>query len=97
MARNRRPYCGVARKITLNHREQPLKFKVAEFLGVDSTVEIIAKNVMNNDSSKTLLLVGHQPNLGLFIAKLLGMNEHACAVKKGAVWWLSLIHIFTQR
>ncbi|MGB2831640.1 MAG: phosphohistidine phosphatase SixA [Methylotenera sp.] len=72
----------------LNHREHPLKFKVAEFLGVDSTVEIIAKKVMNNDSSKTLLLVGHQPNLGLFIAKLLGMNEHACAVKKGAVWWL---------
>lgn len=62
--------------------------KTVEFLGVDSSVEIMANKVVNEDSSKTILLIGHQPNLGLLIAKLLGMDSHACVVKKGAVWWL---------
>ncbi len=35
-----------------------------------------------------VLLVGHQPYLGQLVARLLGMNEAACAVRKGAVWWL---------
>lgn len=61
---------------------------VAEFLGVDSSVSVIAKKVMNDDASKTLLLVGHQPNLGYLIAKVLGMPESACVVKKGSVWWI---------
>jgi phosphohistidine phosphatase len=62
--------------------------KVVEFLSVDSTVEAMAKKLTDTDSSKTLLIIGHQPNLGLLIAKLLGMQESACVVKKGAVWWL---------
>lgn len=35
-----------------------------------------------------VLVVGHQPTLGQVIAKLLGLAEAACPVKKGAVWWL---------
>jgi phosphohistidine phosphatase len=35
-----------------------------------------------------VLLVGHQPYLGNIVSQLLGMNEDACAVRKGAVWWL---------
>ncbi len=65
-----------------------LEIKVAEFLSVDHSVEMIAEQITNNDVSKTILLVGHQPNLGLLISKLLGMNDRACVVKKGAVWWL---------
>lgn len=64
------------------------EIKIAEYLGVDSTVDMIAKKVSNNDSSQTILLIGHQPNLGLLIARLLGMNENTCVVKKGSVWWL---------
>jgi phosphohistidine phosphatase len=66
----------------------PIKIKVADFLSTDSTVEIIVNKVSNDDSSKTTLIIGHQPNLGLVITKLLGMNESACSVKKGAIWWL---------
>ncbi|MEO6118821.1 MAG: histidine phosphatase family protein [Methylotenera sp.] len=62
--------------------------KVADFLSVDHSVEIIAKQVTNNDVNKTILIIGHQPNLGLLIGKLLGMHDRACVVKKGAVWWL---------
>lgn len=40
-------------------------------------------------SAKTpVLIVGHQPTLGETIARLLGMAEGECSVKKGSVWWL---------
>jgi phosphohistidine phosphatase len=35
-----------------------------------------------------VLVVGHQPTLGQTIARLIGLQESECAVKKGAVWWL---------
>jgi phosphohistidine phosphatase len=65
-----------------------INVEVVDFLSVDSTPEMIASKIINDDSSQTVLIVGHQPNLGVLITKLLGMNESACAVKKGAVWWL---------
>lgn len=65
-----------------------VEIKIAEFLGVDHSVESIVKKINDNDVTQTILLVGHQPNVGLLIAKLLGMNDTACVVKKGAVWWL---------
>ena len=70
--------------------------QIVNLLSVDSTAQMIVKNVANDDSSKTLLLIGHQPNLGRVIAKLLGMNEGACVVKKGAVWWLRQRLMFGQ-
>lgn len=60
---------------------------IESFLGVDSNAESIAKQLLNDDSKQTKLIVGHQPNLGLLIAKILGMKDGA-VVKKGAVWWL---------
>ncbi len=61
--------------------------RVVEFLSTNSNVDLIAKQLMNHDHNQTILVVGHQPNLGLLIAKLLGMQQSA-VVKKGAVWWL---------
>lgn len=89
---NTEAYCSPARRCietaSALQKLNPIEFKVVDFLSVDSTAEIITKKINNNDSSKTILIIGHQPNLGLVITKLLGMNESACAVKKGAVWWL---------
>lgn len=65
-----------------------LEVQVVEFLSVNSTVERIAKEIVNADNHKTIVIIGHQPNLGYLITKLLGMNESNCVVKKGAVWWL---------
>ena len=62
--------------------------KVVDFLSVDSSVSEIIRQVSNNDTSQTILIIGHQPNLGLLLAKLLGMKEGTLVVKKGAVWWL---------
>ncbi|MES2013943.1 MAG: histidine phosphatase family protein [Pseudomonadota bacterium] len=69
------------------HRK-PLDINVAEFLSIDSRLEDIAQKLVNDDSSKTILIVGHEPNLGRLISQLLGMEKNVCAVKKGAVWWL---------
>ena len=60
---------------------------------VENTVDKIAKHVLNEDSSRTILIIGHQPNLGLLIARLLKMENEACVVKKGAVWWLRQRHV----
>ena len=35
-----------------------------------------------------VLVVGHQPTLGQVIARLLGLQDQDCSVKKGSVWWL---------
>lgn len=35
-----------------------------------------------------VVVVGHQPTLGQVIARLLGLAEEDCPVKKGALWWL---------
>jgi phosphohistidine phosphatase len=89
---NTEAYCSPARRCietaSALQKLNPIEIKVVDFLSVDSTAEIIAKKVCSSDSSKTTLIIGHQPNLGLVITKLLGMNESACAVKKGAAWWL---------
>jgi len=61
---------------------------IEEFLSVDSSAERIAKELASKYSAKTVLIVGHQPNLGLLIVKLLGMHQSAGVVKKGSVWWL---------
>jgi phosphohistidine phosphatase len=65
-----------------------LDVQVVEFLSVNSTADRIAKEVINDDCNQTIVIVGHQPNLGYLITKLLGLNERASVVKKGAVWWL---------
>jgi phosphohistidine phosphatase len=61
---------------------------IEDFLSVDSSVERITKELASKYSTKTVLIVGHQPNLGLLAVKLLGMHQSAGVVKKGSVWWL---------
>lgn len=69
----------------LNHME----INIAACLSIESDVARMLQAVANQDNTQTILLVGHQPNLGLLISRLLGLHESACVVKKGAVWWLS--------
>lgn len=64
------------------------EIKVSDFLSVDSNVLRIIQEISILNDTQTILIVGHQPNLGLLISKLLGINENACLVKKGAIWWL---------
>lgn len=37
---------------------------------------------------QSVLLVGHQPDLGGLVAHLLGIEDAAVSVRKGGIWWL---------
>lgn len=70
------------------HNISHLEVKTADFLSVNSNVERIRKELASFSGAKAVLLVGHQPNLGWLVAKLAGLPDSACSVKKCAVWWL---------
>jgi phosphohistidine phosphatase len=72
----------------LNTAKSKRKVNVVDFLSIDSSVDSIVKQVKDEDSNRTFLIIGHQPNLGMVVSSLLGMQESACTIKKGAVWWL---------
>jgi phosphohistidine phosphatase len=74
---------------TALHDLHDIEIKVADFLSVESTAERIAQEIAKAAPVKALLIVGHQPNLGLLISRLAGLEQHACVVKKGSVWWLA--------
>jgi len=40
------------------------------------------------ESAEPVLVIGHQPTLGIVAARLLSGTDQAWSVKKGAVWWL---------
>lgn len=63
-------------------------YKVVASLAPGATVEDVLQAARWPDASEPVLVVGHQPTLGLVAAHLLaGLDEH-WSVKKGAVWWL---------
>ena len=69
------------------------KFKLRDELVPDTTVDDVLTLLKwdpetGPQSKGTVLLVGHQPYLGQLIARLLGMDEQICSVRKGGVWWL---------
>jgi|UniRef100_UPI0040473754 phosphohistidine phosphatase len=64
------------------------KYKVRDALSPGASVEDVLETSGWPEARYPVLLVGHQPALGGLVAKLLGMPEPACAIRKGAVWWL---------
>ncbi|MES2511537.1 MAG: histidine phosphatase family protein [Pseudomonadota bacterium] len=64
------------------------KYKIRTEIGPDATTEQLLELVQWPTAKGPVLVVGHQPMLGQTIARLLGLQESECPVKKGAVWWL---------
>jgi phosphohistidine phosphatase len=64
------------------------KYKVRDALSPGASVQDILETSGWPDAKYPVLLVGHQPGLGGVVAQLMGMPEEACAIRKGAVWWL---------
>jgi len=64
------------------------KYKVRPELAPGTKAEQLLELVQWPAYKSPVLVIGHQPVLGQTIARLLGMKETECAVKKGALWWL---------
>jgi phosphohistidine phosphatase len=64
------------------------KFKTHARLAPLSTADDLLAAVQWPHTKGCVLVVGHQPTLGQVVARLLGLTEQECAVKKGALWWL---------
>lgn len=65
------------------------KYKIRDALSPGATPEDVLETAGWPLARYPVLLVGHQPSLGLVISRLLGMNpDLPCAIRKGAVWWL---------
>ncbi len=66
--------------------ERPYKTLVA--LAPEGSVEDLIKAARWPQASEPVLVIGHQPTLGLVAALLLAGVEQPWSVKKGQVWWL---------
>ena len=64
------------------------KVKTVPALAPDGTVEGLLHAVRWPDAREPVLVVGHQPTLGLAAAYLLAGQAQAWPVRKGALWWL---------
>ncbi len=64
------------------------KFKLREELAPEGDPLALLTLVQWPQGRSPVVVVGHQPTLGRVVARLLGMSEADCSVKKGAVWWL---------
>ena len=64
------------------------KVKTMAELAPDGTVEGLLHAVRWPESREPVLVVGHQPTLGLVAAYLLSGQPQAWTVRKGALWWL---------
>lgn len=59
-------------------------------LGPDGTVDGLLHASRWPDAKEPVLVVGHQPTLGLTAAYLLAGTSQPWAVRKGSVWWIKL-------
>lgn len=64
------------------------KFRTLPALGPGATVEALLEAARWPDAKEPVLVVGHQPTLGLVAALLLSGVAQPWSVKKGAIWWL---------
>ena len=64
------------------------KFKTLAALAPDGTAPGLLSAARWPDSREPVLVIGHQPTLGLVAAQLVSGAPQPWAVKKGAVWWL---------
>lgn len=64
------------------------RFKTVAAVAPDGTVDSLLAAARWPDAREPVLVVGHQPTLGLAAAYLMAGVTMPWSVKKGAVWWL---------
>lgn len=64
------------------------RLRTVDTLNPLASVEDLLAAARWPDAREPVLIVGHQPTLGLLAARLLCGHEQPWSVRKGAVWWL---------
>jgi phosphohistidine phosphatase len=64
------------------------KFKTVPALAPDAGPVALLSAARWPEAKEPVLVIGHQPTLGLVAAQLLAGHAQPWSVKKGAVWWL---------
>ncbi len=64
------------------------KFRTLPVLAPEASVTAVLDAARWPDAKEPVLVIGHQPTLGLVAAHLLSGTAQPWTVKKGAVWWL---------
>ena len=77
-----------ARRAQLTAAALERKFKTVAALAPEATVEALLHSVRWPEAREPVLVVGHQPTLGLVAAYLLSGEPQAWSVRKGGVCWL---------
>lgn len=67
----------------------PRKFKTVPELSPGASVGAVLAAANWPDSREPVMIVGHQPTLGMVASFLLSGEEAYWSMRKGAVWWLS--------
>lgn len=62
-------------------------FETLDALAPQASVDDLLRAAKWPDGHETVLLVGHQPTLGLLAARLMTGQDLPWSLRKGAVWW----------
>ncbi len=73
------------------------KFRTLPALAPDASVTALLEAARWPDAKEAVLVIGHQPTLGLVAAQLMAGAVQPWAFKKGAVWWLRSRHRNAER
>lgn len=65
-----------------------LPYEICPAIAPDASPQDLLKACGGLHTRQTVLLVGHQPTLGLLASLLLAGREQPWPIKKGAIWWL---------
>lgn len=88
LAASTRILVSPARRAQQTARALDRKFRTVEAIAPGAHPDAVLAAARWPDGSEPVLIVGHQPTLGLVAAQLLGDQPKSWAIKKGAVWWL---------
>ena len=65
------------------------KYKVVEELAPDRSVEDLLRAANWPDSREPVLVIGHQPTLGLVASQLISGQVQEWSLRKANVWWIA--------
>ena len=88
LAHTTRVLVSPARRAQQTAKALDRPFKTLPALAPDGSGEALLLAARWPDGPEPVLVIGHQPTLGLVAAHLLADVPQAWAIKKGAVWWL---------